>query len=48
MSNEQRALLQKVIDNSFKDWLLATGNSKQLEQLTIVSISNNSSYHPTH
>ena len=33
-------LLQKVIDNSFKEWLQATGNLKQLEQLTIASISN--------
>ena len=40
MSQEQRLLLQKVIDLGFKDWLQATGNSKQLEQLTIVSLSN--------
>jgi hypothetical protein len=40
LNQDQRILLQKVVDNGFKEWLQTSGNSKQLEQLTIVSISS--------
>lgn len=36
LTQEQRVVFQKFLDVSFKEWLQASGNFKQLEQLTIL------------
>ena len=37
LNSEQRLLMQKYIENNFKDWLTQTGNIRQLEQLSIIN-----------
>ncbi len=37
LTDEQCRLLQKNVDQGFKEWLHFTGNIKQLEHLTIIN-----------
>ncbi len=41
LNNDQRMMLQKCIENSFKESLQITGEQRQLEYLSIMSSNSN-------